>query len=336
MSRTNRSPPEGDQSQVHRLECSVEWPPDHTAAYLLPDEEPILVDAGMAGERARTELIDGLEAIGYEPGDVDHLLLTHAHIDHIGQVRTILEAGDPTVYAPARLRELFRRDLETVEAATRANLRETGFDSDRLEVAADELLEIHRGIREAVPFEAVDVWIDADEPVEIGSREFDSIYTPGHHVTHHCYGTELGGERVVFAGDMAIEPFRAAAIHVNFDDGVREGIDAYLEALDRLADYSFDRVYPGHGPVHDRYRETIERSRADLEDRLDRCVERLADRCAGGEESVTAIALVRDRSDDVRTRVMMLRETVAALGTLERRGRVESRLDDGVRYYEPA
>lgn len=335
MSETNRSAATGDRSRVHRLEFSVDWPPGHAAAYLLADDEPILVDAGMAGDEGRAELVAGLEAVGTEPAAVDHLLLTHAHIDHVGQVPTLLEAGDPTVYAPRRVREQFERDLETVAAATEANLREAGVDPDRLDAAVDEVLEIHRGVRRSLPLEAVDVWID-DGPVTVGDREFDPIYTPGHQITHYCYGTTLGDDRVVFSGDMAIEPFRAAAIHANFDDGLREGIDAYVDALERLREYSFDRVYPGHGPIHEAYAATIERAQSDLEDRLDDCVARLAALCDRRDRAIPALEIARDRTDDVRRRVLALREIVAALATLERRGRVDSWLEDGVRYYEPA
>ncbi|WP_436344261.1 MBL fold metallo-hydrolase [Natronorubrum sp. FCH18a] len=332
MSRTNRPGADGPRSRVHRLEFTVDWPPGHTAAYLLPGAEPILVDAGMTGERGRNELIDGLEAHGYVPEDIEHLLLTHSHTDHVGQVRTLLEAGDPTVHAPAGVRERFERGLETVEGATRRNLTEAGVGERYLESAVDRLLDAHRSHRDALPLEAVDVWFDGDDPVRVGDREFDPVYTPGHHVAHHCYGTTLGDERVVFAGDMAIEPFRAAAIHVNFDDGVRDGIAAYLDALERMQRYAFDRVYPGHGPVHERYDEVVERSIADLEDRIDQCVDALEDRSKPA--TVTRIADAQTDSFSERARVMP--ELVGALECLEREGEVRSWLEDGVRYYESA
>lgn len=330
MSRTNR-PDAGGQTRVRRLEFGVDWPPGHAAAYLLADDEPILVDAGMVGREGRRELIDGLEDVGYAPADVEHLLLTHSHTDHVGQVRTVLEAGDVTIHAPARIRDRFERDLETVEAATRANLAEAGVAPDYLEAAVARLVEAHESNREGMPLEAVDVWID-DDPIRVGGREFDPIYTPGHHVAHHCYGTALGDERVVFAGDMAIQPFRAAAIHVNFDDGVREGIDAYFDALERMATYSFDRVYPGHGPVHDEYAGTIERALADLEDRIEACHDSLDRR----DEPCSATRIGDDLTDSVGERARIMPEIVAALGTLEREGRVRSWLEDAVRYYEPA
>ena len=330
MSGPNRPDAADDQSRAHRLEFTVDWPPGHAAAYLLAGDEPILIDAGMAGEQGQAELIDGLDSHGYVPENIDHLLLTHSHTDHVGQIEALLEAGDPTVHAPTRIRERFARDIETIEAATRRNLAETGVDPTDIESAVDRLLEAHESNRDALALEAVDVWFDGDEPIRVGNQEFDPIYTPGHHVTHHCYGTTLGDERVVFAGDMAVEPFRAAAIHVNFDDGVRDCVLAFIDALERLQRYDFDRVYPGHGPVHERYHETVERSIADLEDRIDGC----ADALTGRDGTTTATELADELTDSFGERARVLPEVVGALECLEREGAVRSRLEDGVRYYE--
>ena len=41
---------------VHRIEFDVDWPPGHVGAYLLDTPEPILIDAGMTGERAGDRL----------------------------------------------------------------------------------------------------------------------------------------------------------------------------------------------------------------------------------------------------------------------------------------
>ncbi|SIR84239.1 Glyoxylase, beta-lactamase superfamily II [Natronorubrum daqingense] len=330
VSWTNRPDADSDRSRVHRLECSVEWPPGHVAAYLLTGAEPILVDAGMAGEQGRDELFEGLRSHGVDPDAIDHLLLTHPHTDHAGQVQTLRELGTPTVHAPGQTRDRFERDLETVEAATRRNLREAGVDERYIESSLERLLDAHRSHRDCLPLEAVDNWIEDEAPVTIGDRTFEPIYTPGHHAPHYCYATTLGEERVVFAGDMAIEPFRAIALHVNFDDGVRDGISAYLEALERLEGHSFDRVYPGHGPVHDRFDAVVDRSISDLETQLEDCLEVLEQ--AGDALTATGVAL--ERTDSVRERARKMPEIVGSLATLEREGRVRSRLEEGVRYYE--
>lgn len=315
---------------VHRIEFSVDWPPGHAAAYLIADEEPILVDAGMVGDEGVQELHDGLDAHGYEVRDIDHLLLTHPHADHVGQVETILEGAEPTVYAPSGVRGEFSRDIESVEAATRRNLRAAGIPSDRLDNATERLLWGHRINRDALALSAVDHWIEADSRVQVGCRTFESIYTPGHQRSHFCYGTELGDERVVFSGDMAVEPFRAAAIHANFDDGVEDGVAAFYEALDRLQARSFDRVFPGHGPTHTAYEATVAASLADLDSRVEQTLADLAE--FGG--ATTALALAGSQSDSDGERARLLPEIVGVLAHLESDGAVRSWVDGELRRYE--
>jgi glyoxylase-like metal-dependent hydrolase (beta-lactamase superfamily II) len=105
-----------DRADVHRIEFTVDWPPGHVAAYLVGGPEPLLIDAGMAGDRGRRELDAGIEAAGYDVADVSHLLVTHPHVDHIGRVGAVVDAADPTVYAPASVRERLARDPEDSRA----------------------------------------------------------------------------------------------------------------------------------------------------------------------------------------------------------------------------
>lgn len=327
MSRTNESQRAGGRT-VHRIECSVDWPPGHVAAYVVDGQEPILVDAGMVSDDGSMELLDGLDKYGFGPADIDHVVLTHSHTDHVGQLRAVLDAGDATVYAPRRVRERFDRSIEDVEAATRRNLTEAGVSEAYRGVVVDHLIDAHERNREALSTEMVDHWIDDGETVTIGGLAFDAIYAPGHHCTHLCYGTTLGGDRVLFSGDMAVEPFRSAAIHVNFDDGVSEGVAAFFEALERLGDHSFDRVYPGHGPIHERFDEVIEESTADLQDRVDRCAAAVE-----AAEEITAAEVAEQQAEDIEERGRILPEVVGALAVLEEEGRVESQMDGDVRRY---
>lgn len=164
----------------------------------------------------------------------------------------------------------------------------------------------------------------------IGGREFDPIYTPGHQRSHFCYGAEIGGERVVFSGDMVVEPFRAAAIHANFDDGVEDGVAAFYDAFDRLKHRSFDRVYPGHGPAHTEFEATLAESIADLDDRVEQTLAAL-DALGSG---TTALALADAQTEGDGERARLLPEIVGVLSMLESDGAVRSWIDSEVRRYE--
>lgn len=313
---------------VRRIEFPVEWPPGHVAAYLLDAGEVILVDAGMPGEAATFR--DALAEHGYGPGDVDHLVITHPHVDHVGQVPTVLHAGDPTVYAPAGVRERFGRDPDALARRVRANAREAGLDDDGIEDAVEMAvgsLERDRGL---LPPDAVDVWIEGGDRPTVGPLTVEAVHAPGHQADHLCFAADLGGERALLSGDMAVEPFRSVALHDGMDDGHREAFGAFYRALDRLAALDPDRVYPGHGPVHGAYRETLTRDRESLDRRLETVAAAVEDgpRTAAGLSAVLA-------GEDGRGVQYVLPEAAGALARLDDGGRVASELEDGVRRYSP-
>lgn len=64
------------------------------------DGSLVLLDAGT--KRAPKALLAGLASIGKQPGDVTHLLLTHAHNDHAGGARAVVEATDSVVWTHER------------------------------------------------------------------------------------------------------------------------------------------------------------------------------------------------------------------------------------------
>ncbi|MEF8842021.1 MAG: MBL fold metallo-hydrolase [Haloarculaceae archaeon] len=318
---------------VHRVEFDVDWPPGHVACYLLDGPEPTLVDAGTpedpdaenGADRERT-LREGLAAAGVEPADVAHLVVTHPHVDHIGGVPTVLEAGDPTVYAPAGVRERFAGDADTLAERVERNATRAGIDGDHLEEAVAMAVRSLERDRELLPPSAVDRWVEPDEPFEVGGRVLEPTHTPGHQADHLVYRTDLGGESALLAGDTAMEPFRAVAIHDGLDDGVFEAFEAYYTALDRLETLDVDRVYPGHGAVHRRFDAILERDLGSLDRRLD-TVER-----AIGEDART-IPEVATRIAGDRPIRYLLPEAYAAVVHLASVGRATVTIEDEVRNY---
>lgn len=315
--------------EIHRLAFDVDFPPGHAAAYLVPAEEPLLVDAGTLGSAGEEALASGLAAAGYAPADVEHLLLTHPHVDHVGQVGFLRDVADPAIHAPTTFRPYLRRDADDIAAASRATLHEAGVDPEVADRIVPEFRKSESIIRDVLPVSAVDHWIEPGQRTTVGPLAVDPIHTPGHHEPHVCYAAELDAERVLFSGDVVIEPFRAMALHAGLDEGVEESIVAFRTALSRLADEDADRVFPGHGPVHDAYAATVERDVADLERRLSTCAEKL--RPSGS----TALHVAGNITAAERDVAQLVPEVIAALATLEREGRARSSLQDGVRYYEP-
>jgi glyoxylase-like metal-dependent hydrolase (beta-lactamase superfamily II) len=319
---------------VHRIEFDVDWPPGHVGAYLLDTPEPILIDAGMTGERAGDRLERSITAAGYDLADVAHLVLTHPHVDHVGQAPTVNERADPTVYAPIGVRERLARDPEDLARQVEANAIAAGLggtERDRAIGMARDSLERSRRL---LPPAAVDRWIgeDGNGAVTVGDVAFETIPAPGHQADHRCFETTIGDERVLFAGDTVLAPFRPVLLHVGLDRGVSESLPAFERTLDRLGARSIDRVFPGHGPVHADYRATIDRDRRSLR----RLTEGVASRL-DPENGTTAAELARERVEDGREFAYRLPEVVSALARLEATDRARrSTTEAGVRRYYPS
>ncbi|MCQ4334395.1 MBL fold metallo-hydrolase [Natronomonas sp. F2-12] len=312
------------QELVHRLSFDVKWPPGHVACYLIEGPEPILVDAAAPG---RTEAFrDALATYGYGPGDIEHLLVTHPHVDHIGEVPTVLEASDPTVYAPVGVKSRFDRPADTLEARVRRNCREAGFSGETLETAVGRAVEsLERNLELLAPG-SVDVWIEPGERLSVGSLDVEGVHLPGHQADHLSYRTDIDGDRVLLAGDMGIEPFRPIVLHEGLDDGYRDAFSAFYGALDRMAELEVDVVYPGHGPVHGDLDWVVDRDRSSLDNRLDQVAALVAD----GHETTPAVAeaVAGDHGSQY-----LLPEAMGALAHLEKTGRVTGESRAGVRRY---
>ncbi|OLZ41375.1 MBL fold metallo-hydrolase [Natrinema saccharevitans] len=316
------------RERIHRLEFDVPWPPKHVAAYLLEGEETILFDAGAPDDAGEAELREGLAAAGYEPEDVDHVVVTHVHSDHIGQLPVLRDVG-ATVHVPTRSLSRLERDLGTAREGFEEMTTAAGYDGDkRAEIVEEELEELRRDRRLIEPETARE--IEPDATVAIGGREFETFATPGHAVDHLCLETTVEGTTVLFSGDALIEPFRAGAFQVGLDRGADVAVDAYYEAMDRLSATDATLVFPGHGPVFEGPQAVIENTR----DRLDALLEETRD-AAAAVGPASPLAIAEQRVGTVRHMAPLL-DTIGALGTLERRGSITSETRDGVRYYELA
>lgn len=314
---------------VHRIEFPVDFDPGHVAAYLIADEEPILIDAGDPSDEGTRRLTNALATLGYELADVAHVVCTHPHVDHVGLVPELLAGGDPTLYAPASCRETLEQPPADLAADYERAAKRAGLPESMADAVASGMVDRHEQLSELLSPSTVDVWYESADVLEVGDRTVETIHTPGHQRDHCCLLTDLDGVRSLFAGDVAIRTFRSVAVHAWLTAEQADAITAYYGTLDRLATCEVDRVFPGHGPVHGELEEALATSRESLDRLLER-TER-AVRPSGTHAGHAAKARGGEDLDGP-----WLPEAIAALAYLEQAGRLESTVDEGVRYYTPA
>jgi hydroxyacylglutathione hydrolase len=178
--------------------------------YIIGDEgtgEGALIDPG--DEAARIAL--AAEQTGLEIGEI---IITHAHIDHVGAVAALADEYVCPVLMHSEAEPMLR------QLPTQAMMMGLRFGK--------------------VP--AVDRYIEDEEVLEVGGIGLRSLYTPGHAPGHLAF--YLDGEGLVFAGDAL---FAGSVGRTDLFGGDMELLlRSISERLMTLPDET--RVLPGHGP----------------------------------------------------------------------------------------
>lgn len=223
--------------------------------FLLTDCDAVtLVDAGYPADTDR--VLASLHRIGRRPEDVVAVLITHAHVDHIGSLRQLL-AGHP---APVLMGE------EEVPHARREYLEQAG-ELDVLRHAwqprvllwSAQILRL--GATKRVSLDEPEA-LPADVPLDLPGAPVP-IATPGHTSGHTAYHLpEVGA---VLTGDALITGHTTSArsgpqlLHPMFHHDLARA----TRTLDALADCDADLVLPGHGPAwHGTMSDAVTRARA--------------------------------------------------------------------------
>lgn len=168
-------------------------------------EKAIVIDPGDEAPR----LLAAIEELGV---DVEAILLTHTHVDHVGAVTPVAEATGATVYCP----ELEVPMLADIMAFT--------------------------PIPGIGPYEGYDAdeTLSGGEHLEVAGFGIDVLFTPGHSIGHLTYA--IPDEAALLSGDVL---FQGSVGRVDLPGGDWPTLAGSLQAL--VDSFPAETVvYPGH------------------------------------------------------------------------------------------
>ena len=197
-------------------------------AYLVnTGDKLVLVDTGAAGLFGPTlgKLLVNLKAAGYQPEQVDAVVITHMHADHVGG----LMAGDKLAFPNATV-HADKHDADFW--LSQANLDKAPADAKDFFKGAMASLNPYVKAGKFKPF-------DGDTELVPGIRaQAARGHTPGHTV----YVAESKGQKLVFWGDLmhvAAVQFAQPSVTIQFDS------DSKAAAVQRKKAYA-DAAKNGH------------------------------------------------------------------------------------------
>jgi glyoxylase-like metal-dependent hydrolase (beta-lactamase superfamily II) len=237
---------------IHRLQIPTPFAVGRVNCYLLEDEPLTLIDTGPNSGKALDELQGQLGERGHSIDDLELVILTHQHIDHLGLVEIIVEHSGAEVAALGLAAE---------------RLANFGEDAEREDEFAVELM-LRNGIPQEVAFALQSVsrsfrgWgskavvtqpLEDGQPVKFRDRTLQTLHRPGHSPSDTVFWDEQ--RKILIAADHLIAHISSNPLISRPLDGSSQRTQAlvtYIESMRKTREMPAEIVLSGHGePIVD-------------------------------------------------------------------------------------
>jgi glyoxylase-like metal-dependent hydrolase (beta-lactamase superfamily II) len=239
------------QPRIHVLPIPTPFPVAPTNAYLLDGDPLTLVDTGPLTKEALGVLTRKVRDLGYSLGDIEQLVITHAHIDHFGLARGVVEQSGATLLS-FHLNKLPLEDFHTWWEQRVAYARSL-FLEEGVPQEAMEKMEPVRDFRLYATSVPEVTPLDDNDEVRMGDTSWRAIHTPGHALGHLCFYHE--GSQLLLSGDHLLRDITSNPLLETPRPGMTERPQClvdYMRSLHRIRELEVRKVLPGHGePVYD-------------------------------------------------------------------------------------
>ncbi|OQB98991.1 MAG: Metallo-beta-lactamase L1 precursor [Spirochaetes bacterium ADurb.Bin110] len=194
---------------------------DWVACYLIETNEGlILIDTAM--HETLYLMLENIRKLGFKPQDIKKILLSHAHIDHIGGARALKELSGATIY-------IGKRDMF--------------FLKDRRDLIGNE-----EGNYTCGEFEPDEFYSD-DKPIILGDFSIKTISTPGHTpgCTSFFFNVKDIDGKIKHCGMHGGLGLNTMSAHYFKESGLPISLrDEFIEGLRKLDKLDVDICIPSH------------------------------------------------------------------------------------------
>ncbi|MFD2045932.1 MBL fold metallo-hydrolase [Ornithinibacillus salinisoli] len=295
-----------------------------THVYVLKGDTLSLVDAGVKTPEAWEAFTIQLKELGYYPNDIEQIILTHHHPDHIGLVEQFPRANRIIAHENVNLwltrNEPFFKHYE--------NFFRDLFQSSGVPDQYQALLnKLRAPLRYAGQGEVTDVITEGD--ILPGHHEWSVIETKGHAQSHLSFlreqdGAFIGGDHILshISSNPLLEP------PINELDRPKPMLQ-YRANLEKCLALGITTVFPGHGSVFSNVEELVPLRLTKQEQRANKVLTLLK------EYSQTPFQICQQifpRQYEKQLDLTMS-ETIGQLDYLEAEDLISKTCEDGLLYY---
>jgi glyoxylase-like metal-dependent hydrolase (beta-lactamase superfamily II) len=216
-------------------------------SYLVEDDPLTLIDAGPNTGTALDALQRGLQAHGYRIEDLERIVLTHQHMDHIGLIQLVADRAGAEVLGFAPLQPLLR-DYDAFNEAD----REFSTDLMTRHGVPDDVRKGLRAVSRVISAfgGTVDITrgLHDGDALDFAGRSMAIHHRPGHSPSDLVFHDEDAG--LLIAGDHLIKRISSnpvASLDLDDTGQRRRALVDYLASMQATRDMDVAWVLAGHG-----------------------------------------------------------------------------------------
>ena len=295
--------------------------------YLVEQKGSItLIDAGIDTDQCWDLFMQTLKQKRFSLNDIDRIILTHNHQDHIGLINRIISKRKIPVYSHVESIHRLKRDKRFFSlriAFFRQLYQEMGCGSageqqvKKLKETAKKN-ENKKITAEIIPLKELDT-----------IQGFEVIETPGHSPDHLVFYDEKN--KLLFGGDHLIQHISSNALIEPDRNGNRiQTLNQYVDSLKKCLKLEIDTVFTGHG-------EPIKNHKALIEHRLTRIqdkAELFLDLIEKGNSTASEIAQLFYKEKYHQQFSLVMSEVIGHLDLLEKQKKVKKEMIKGIWHYD--
>ncbi|MEM6631548.1 MAG: MBL fold metallo-hydrolase [Bacteroidota bacterium] len=237
------------EPQPIRLELPTQFQMKTVNSFLIKEPEVTLIDCGEDSEETWLALESELKENGLTVQDVERIIITHAHVDHMGMAQRISKHAQAPVWVSDKVQawaldpeSMFRSRGKLIQDTMKTLLGENVFTQIFPIVFAfgskmnDSWKPIDPTNLRVFPHEG---------SLEIGEETWDVLYVPGHSTTQSCFYQANSG--YLLSADMLLSITSAPVIEYHEGSTKRaRALQEHLSSFKRLKELQISKVFPGH------------------------------------------------------------------------------------------
>jgi glyoxylase-like metal-dependent hydrolase (beta-lactamase superfamily II) len=237
---------------IHRIPIPTPFAVGRVNVYLIEDEPLTLVDTGPNSATSFDELTTGLAELGHSLVDIELVVITHQHIDHLGLVSLVAQRSGAEVAAidvAVPYVENFSQEAQKDDEFARSVMLRNGIPED----VVSALSAVSQAFRAWGSRADVTRVLHNGGDLSFRDRTLHVHHRPGHSPTDTIFHDRE--RRVLIAADHLLGHISSNPLITRPPDGSAERPQAlvtYLRSLEATREMDVGLVLPGHGdPITD-------------------------------------------------------------------------------------